>query len=288
MSSLPHPYTLRAILVLATLSFALMIGFYSLAFPAWPLLLLIAILAMNGAAYFYVDKIILKTLPISPARSSDCPEWFAQTAYLAEKANIPMPQLMIMQTHALNAFVIGRDQNHATIVLTTGLLNRLKKDEPAAVIAYCIVRILNHEIWLSTLVASIGMCMSLLSAKIQAYVRYALGRSFHGTPNAKIQQIILGFFSPFLALMIQLTLPRHNVFFVDEKAAELCGQSEPLMEVLTKCEHYHPRYEMPMINLYPTLAALCFVNPHHNRQWSLLFGTQPTVYDRLDRLEDYL
>lgn len=288
MKSLPHPYTLKTILVLAMLSFALMIGFYSLAFPGWPLFLLIAIFAIYGGAYFYSDKIILKSFPIVPARSRECSQWFAQTAYLAEKANIPMPQLMVMESNALNAFVIGRDQNHATIVFTTGLLNRLEKDEPAAVLAHCIVRILNHEIWLSTVVASLGLWISLLTAKLQAYVRYAFGRSFHGAPNTKVQQMILGVFSPFLALIIQLTLPRHNVFFVDEKAAELCEQPEALIEVLTKCDHYHPRYELSMLTFYPTIAALCFVNPHHNRQWSLLFGTQPSIYDRIDRLEDYL
>ncbi len=84
---------------------------------------------MNFVSYFWSDKIVLGVSGAKPIKKSDNPEIYRIVENLCIAAGLPTPKIYIIQDSAPNAFATGRDPKHAAIAFTSGILEKLNKQE---------------------------------------------------------------------------------------------------------------------------------------------------------------
>ena len=114
----------------------------------WPftiLIFLISIISSYGS-YYFSDQVVLSTSGAKPIKKSDNPGLYRIVENLAIGDGLPMPALYIINDPSPNAFATGRDQKHASVAVTTGLLDRLNKSELEGVIAHELSHVKNLDI----------------------------------------------------------------------------------------------------------------------------------------------
>jgi len=86
-------------------------------------------LMINVVTYFYSDTIVLKLYRAQPMNSQQYTWVYGTTQELSRKMNIPTPKLWLINTPMANAFATGRNPANGSVALTTGILQKLEKDE---------------------------------------------------------------------------------------------------------------------------------------------------------------
>ncbi len=118
---------------------------------------------MNMISYWFSDRIILKTAGAREITRQSHPELYNVTENLCITAGLPLPKIYIMPEAAPNAFATGRDQKHAAVAVTQGLLDRLERSELEGVIAHELSHIQNRDILIMTVVVTLVGVVTLLS-----------------------------------------------------------------------------------------------------------------------------
>ena len=214
-------------------------------------------------------------------------------------AGIPMPKVYIIGDTALNAFATGRDPEHAAVAITTGLRQKLTRDELQGVIAHEIAHIRHYDIRFSLLMATmVGLivfaCDAFLRATFYGAVigahRHRPRRSSQGGNGAQIilfvLALVLAVIAPLVARLIQMSYSRQREYLADAGAVELSRNPEGLASALSKLA----MDEEPLVDTANRGTAHMFiVNPlrkmriSHN-QLNSRFSSHPPVKQRIARL----
>jgi heat shock protein HtpX len=109
-------------------------------------------LVLAGFAYLYADRIVLKLSHARPASPDDEPRYHNLVEGLCVSAGLPKPELYLIDDDAPNSFATGRNPDHAAIVVTTGLLQKLSRMELEGILAHELSHIRSND----TLVTSLG------------------------------------------------------------------------------------------------------------------------------------
>src|SRR5271170_5839144 len=117
---------------------------------------------MNGAAYFFADKIALMSSGAQPISREQSPRLYAVMERLAAKANLPVPKLYMIPQAAPNAFATGRNPSHASVAVTQGLMELMDDEELEGVIAHELSHVRNYDILTSSIAATIAGAISWL------------------------------------------------------------------------------------------------------------------------------
>src|SRR5580658_9183521 len=118
---------------------------------------------MNGGAYFFSDKIALKSSGAVPIGREESPRLYAVMERLAAKANLPMPKLYLIPQAAPNAFATGRNPSHASVAVTQGLMEIMNDDELEGVIAHELSHVRNYDILTSSIAATIAGAVTFIA-----------------------------------------------------------------------------------------------------------------------------
>ena len=86
----------------------------------WITIMLVVVIAVNGIAYFYSDKIAIRAARAVPVTAAQFPELHQIVKGLADRAGIPMPRLYVSPSPQPNAFATGRNPNNAAVAVTAG------------------------------------------------------------------------------------------------------------------------------------------------------------------------
>ena len=97
---------------------------------------LVLAIAMNGFAYWFSDKLVLKMYRAQPVSEADAPELYSIVADLAQRARVPMPKVYVIPSDTPNAFATGRSPRHAAVAVTHGILRLLDRAELQGVLAH--------------------------------------------------------------------------------------------------------------------------------------------------------
>jgi heat shock protein HtpX len=238
---------------------------------------LIVAAAMNFAAFFWSDKIVLRMYRAQPVGPHDAPELYEIVARLAQKANIPMPRLYIIPDPALNAFATGRSPSHAAVAATEGILRAMTRDELEGVLAHELSHVLNRDTLISTVAATLAGAITHLAH----FFMFFGGRDDDDAPNPLVGLATM-LLAPFAAMLIQLAVSRSREYAADATGAALVGHPEGLARALQKLQVASAR--VPMHVPDPATAHLFIVNPLSGRSFAQLFSTHPPLEDRIARL----
>ncbi len=243
-----------------------------------PLALIFAVL-MNGIAYFFSAKIAIMAARAKPVTEAQFPELYRIVSGLAGRAGIPMPKLYVSPSDQPNAFATGRNPKHAAVAVTRGILPILDRRELEGVLAHELSHVLNRDILISSVAATMGAIITFL-ARLAWFIPIG-GGDRDRNPLAEVALLILG---PIAALLIQMAVSRSREFGADASGAKLTADPLALASALRKIEA-HSRGKLPATT-NPSTAHLFISNPFKGGAGlARMFSTHPPTAERVARLE---
>lgn len=126
---------------------------------------------MNFITYWFSDKIVLKMYKARQVSEAESPELYGMVRRLAQKAELPIPKVYIMDQEQPNAFATGRNPNSGAIAVTTGIMRILSREELEGVIGHELAHIMHRDILVGTIAATIAGAISYLSRPKPRWMR---------------------------------------------------------------------------------------------------------------------
>jgi heat shock protein HtpX len=239
----------------------------------------------NAFAYFFSDKIALRSSGAKPVSREQLPRLYAVMERLAAKANIPVPKLYVVPQAAPNAFATGRNPRHASVAVTEGLLQLMNDDELEGVIAHELSHVRNYDILISSIAATVAGAITYLSSMGRWAAIFGYGGRDDERNGGGLSALLLFFLAPLAALLLQLFLSRTREYSADETGARMVGNPYGLMSALQKLGAYNKK--IPSDAISPSTSALCIVKPLFGMGTvSSLFSTHPPLEDRIAALRE--
>ncbi|MDD5551815.1 MAG: M48 family metallopeptidase [Candidatus Pacebacteria bacterium] len=241
-------------------------------------------------SYWYSDKIILKTTRAIPVTKENEKEIYRIVENLCITAGLPVPKIYIIEEAQPNAFATGRDKDHAVIVVTRGLLEKLERSEIEGVIAHELSHVGNKDMLLQAVVVILVGVIALLSNLFLRISFFGGGRRNNDSGEFGLILMALGLIAailaPIAATLIQLSISRKREFLADSTGALLTRYPEGLASALEKISED----ETPLRGASNSNAHLFIANPFRGKQkksWiSKLFMTHPPIGERIKALRD--
>jgi len=237
---------------------------------------------LNFGSYWFSDKIVLKMYKAQEVSESSAPDLYNIVRNLALKASLPMPRVFIIPEETPNAFATGRNEKHAVVAVTEGIMRILKKEELEGVIAHELSHIKNKDILISSIAATIAGAISMLATMAQWAAIFGGGRSGDEDNGGGIIGLIaMAIFAPLAAAVIQMAISRSREYLADAGGASITKNPYGLasaLEKLTKASQVIP------MDVKPSTAHLFIVNPLSGKAFMKLFSTHPPLEERIARL----
>lgn len=278
-------------LALGFFAVVIVVGYAVALYYGDPSILFIAFIiavATNFYAYWASDKLVLSMSGARPATREEFFDFYTVTENLAIAAGLPLPKLYVIDDPAPNAFATGRDEEHAAVCATTGLLALLSRPELEGVVAHELSHIKNRDILLMTVAVVLAGFVALVADLFLRASFYGGGRRDREGGGALIMILaVLGIIlAPLAAKLIQLAVSRRREFLADASGALLTRYPEGLASALRKISSYN----LPLRRASHATAHLFidepFGKPEGGRTAWLerLFSTHPPVAERVTAL----
>jgi len=237
--------------------------------------------------YFKGDSVALAASGAKPIERRDRPELYDLVENLCITAGMPMPKVYIMHDPSANAFATGRDPEHASIAVTTGLLSIMTKAELEGVIAHELSHVKNYDIRVMTLVVVLVGVIVLLSDLILRSTFFRTGRRNQDSGQVALILVVVGLvlaiLSPIIAELIKLSVSRSREYLADASGSLLTRYPDGLADALQKIAEH----DRPMARANHATAHLFLANPfdpHVQKKFESLFSTHPPIEDRIAKL----
>lgn len=242
---------------------------------------------MNFGSYWFSDKIVLKMYGAKEIPKEENPKLHIMVEELARKAGLPKPKLCLVDMPSPNAFATGRNENHAVVAVSSGILQLLSDDELRGVLAHELSHIKNKDILVSTIAATLAGAISYL-----AQMAYWGGAVFGSRDNEEgagnmFGTIALLILTPVIATLLHLAISRSREYLADHTAAEISHDPRSLASALKKLHGYSQAHPLVGEPKHEATAHLFIVNPFKPSFLMSLFSTHPPMEERVKRLENF-
>jgi heat shock protein HtpX len=256
------------------------------------LALAIGVGAVSGiGTYFSGDKLVLTVSGARPVDDATAPQLMNVVREMAVAANVPMPAVYTIDDTAPNAFATGRDPAHASIAITTGLLEKLDREELQGVIAHEMSHVRNFDIRFSLIV---GVMVGAIAILADFFLRFTFWGGLSGRRSSRdsggngaaaviaIIAIVLAILAPIVAKFIQLAVNRQREYLADSSGVELTRDPYGLERALAKIGTDKEVLEVANRGT----QHMYFTNPikKFEARASGLMDTHPPILDRINRL----
>ena len=237
--------------------------------------------AMNVFSYWFSDKMVLKMYNAQEVDAASAPQFYNMVRDLAQRANLPMPRVYIIDEQQPNAFATGRNPEHAAVAATTGILQLLSARELRGVMAHELAHVAHRDILISTISATMAGAISALAN----FAMFFGGRSEDGRPANPLAGIAVALLAPLAASLIQMAISRSREYEADRGGAEISGEPDALADALGKIQMYaEGRIPMGPAEAHPETAQMMILNPLSAGGIKGLFSTHPPTEERIARL----
>ena len=254
--------------------------------PGFVYIAVIFSLFMNFFSYWYSDKVALAMAGARPIQREENLELYRIVENLCITAGLKVPKIYIINDPSPNAFATGRNQEHAAMAVTSGLLEMMNKNELEGVIAHELSHVGNKDILISTVVVVLVGFIALLSDFFLRMQFFRGGRRSdreegQGQAIMMLIGVALAILAPIAATLIQLAISRKREFLADTDGALLTRYPEGLASALVKIS----QYPTPLRRVNKATAHLYIDSPlkgKHGASWlAKLFMTHPPVEERI-------
>lgn len=266
---------LKTTMLLAGLTALFMALGYMLGGSGGAMIALLVAFGMNIFTFWNADKIVLRMHDAREVDIDSAPEFYSMVRNLAQRAELPMPKVYIIDSPHPNAFATGRNPENAAVAATTGLMNMLTRDEIEGVMAHELAHVKNRDTLIMTMVATIAGAISML-ANFGLFFRSGDDRS---GGLAALAAVLV---APFAAMIVQMAISRTREYGADRGGAEISGKPMALASALAKISGAAQAIRNPVSEANPSAAQLYIVPT----QVSELFSTHPATENRIAALQD--
>lgn len=241
---------------------------------------------MNFWAYWNSDKQVLSMTNARPAKREEFFDFYTVTENLAITAGIQVPKLYVIQDPAPNAFATGRDEKHAVVCATTGLLAMMSRVELEGVIAHELSHVRNRDILLMTMAVTLAGFVAIVADIFLRMSFFGGGRRDDregGNALMMILAVVGIVLAPLAATLIELAISRRREYLADASGALLTRYPEGLASALGKIGSY----SQPMLKPSHATAHLFIGDPFGPKPSDFIdrmFSTHPPIKDRIKAL----
>lgn len=246
---------------------------------------------MSLGSYFAGDRLVLGVSGAREVSQEEAPQLHNVVREMTIAANIPMPKVHVINDTAPNAFATGRDPRHASIAVTTGLLQKLNREELQGVIGHELSHVRNYDIRFALIVGVMVGSIAILS---DFFLRFTFwggsGRRSRDRDGGGLQliffviAIVLAILAPIAASLVQLAVSRQREFLADASSVEITRNPHGLQGALAKIATDQEVLEVANRGT----QHLYFANPikKFESRSSGLFSTHPPILERINRLRE--
>jgi heat shock protein HtpX len=240
---------------------------------------------MNLISYWFSDKIVLRMYGAREVTEAEAPVLYGITRDLAMRSNLPMPKVYVIPSDAPNAFATGRNPKHAAVAATEGILRLLNRDELMGVMAHELSHVMNRDILIGTIAATIAGAISMIANMAQwgmIFGGYGGRRDDNEGAGNMISAIAMMILAPIAAALVQMAISRSREYQADATGARISGNPIALANALRKLQMGSQRIPL---DANPATAHMFIVNPLRGGGIVSLFSTHPPMEERIARLE---
>ena len=269
--------------------FGYVIGYAWLGDPTralFGLVLALVVGTFSGLATYYGgDRMVLAASRAKEITHDDAPILFNVVEEMAIASGLPMPKVYIIEDSAPNAFATGRDPEHASVAVTSGLLEKLNRDELQGVVAHEMSHVGNYDIRYAMLVGILVGTTVLISDFFLRGLWFGGGRGRQREGGGQIQLIMIviavvfAILAPLFARLLQLSISRQREYLADATAVQLTRNPKALADALQEISDDHEVLEVAN----RATAHLYIVNPikKFEKRAKGLFSTHPPIEERI-------
>ncbi|MCX7704718.1 MAG: M48 family metallopeptidase [bacterium] len=280
---------LISVILLGIIGYLIDTSYFKNKFPVMTIVAVLVAVINSLISYYYGDKMVLASVD---ARMPDTAV-FKEQQYvnivneMSIAAGIPRPQAFVMEEPSPNAFATGRDQQHSSICVTTGLLDTMNREELQGVIAHEMGHIRNRDILTMTMVAAITGAIVLLSDWARRNIFYSSGRKRSGKGSSGLFLLIiliLMVIAPIVARLMAMAVSRAREYMADASSAEFTRNPLALASALEKIQQH---YDKVVDRATEGTAHLFISDPrnskinNHESFFANLFSTHPPIHKRI-------
>lgn len=283
---------LIAVFIAFVAVFGYVIGFAWIGDPTgalFGLVLAFTVGTVSGIATYYGGaRMVLAASRAREVTHDEAPVLYNVVEEMALAGGLPMPKVYIIDDTAPNAFATGRDPEHAAVAVTSGLLEKLDRDELQGVMAHEMSHVGNFDIRYAMLVGVLVGTTVLISDFFLRGLWWGGGRRMGGNRGGgggQIQLImmlvgiVLAILAPIFARLLQLSISRQREYLADATAVKLTRNPKGLADALEKISGDKEVLEAAN----RATAHLYIVNPikRFERRAKGLFSTHPPIEERV-------
>ena len=239
-------------------------------------------LVTTFGSYWFSDRLAIASMRARPVSEQEAPDLYRIVRELSAKAGKPTPRIYVAPTESPNAFATGRNENHAAVCCTQGILEILNERELRGVLGHELMHVYNHDILTSAIASAM--------ATVITYLGYSLmylggGRDNRDSgPLGAVGLLLSMILAPIGASLIQMAISRTREYDADEDGSRLTQDPEALASALNKITAGASARPMRQTAGTQLVSSMMIANPFSSGGFSRLFSTHPPTADRIARL----
>jgi heat shock protein HtpX len=242
---------------------------------------------MSFVSYRYGDRLVLRVSKAVPADPAQYPKLHNLVEGLCIAAGTPKPAIYVIEDASPNAFATGRDPEHASIAVTTGLLEIMNRVELEGVLGHELSHITNRDMLVNTLAATLVGVVALISGWMRRILFWGGGRRKGSLPIVLIIGIVGAILAPIAAQLIRFAISRRREYLADANGALLTRYPPGLASALRKISQSPNQLRVAnnaTAHLWLSQPSRAAGEGHTGIE--RLFSTHPPIEERIKILED--
>jgi heat shock protein HtpX len=247
---------------------------------------------LGAGSYFSGDSLVLAVSGARQVDETSAPQLINVVREMSLAANVPMPKVYVIDDTAPNAFATGRDPEHASVAISSGLLEKLDREELQGVMGHELSHVRNYDIRFALIVGVLVGSIALLADFFLRFTFWGGGRRSRdrdGGGNSIqaimfVVAIVLAVLAPIASRLVQLAVNRQREYLADASSVELTRNPYGLERALAKISADQEVLEVAN----RATQHMYFTNPikKFEERSKGLFSTHPATVDRINRLRE--
>jgi len=254
-------------------------------------------IALAWGSYFNSDKIAIAASRAKPADETEYRRYHNLVEGLCIAAGLPKPKLYVVDDAAPNAFATGRNPKHASLAVTTGLLQIVNRVELEGVVAHELSHVKNYDILVTTIaVLAVGVIALLADIGLRfAFWGSMTDRRDNSSSDSgplgavlAVASLAILMLAPFAGYLMQMAMSRNREYLADASGVQLTRYPPGLISALEKLRDDHAVVH----NATKATAQMWIEQPletdekKQGSKFNKLFDTHPPLEDRIARLQE--
>jgi heat shock protein HtpX len=241
-------------------------------------------------SYYGGDQLVLASSHAREVDAQQAPQLFDVVGEMATAAGVPMPKVYIIDDPSPNAFATGRDPQHSSIAVTSGLLQKMNREELQGVIGHEMSHVRNYDIRYTLIVGVLVGSIALLAQLFLRYTFWFGGGRRSGNDNNSggglailflVIGVVMAILAPIFTALVQMAVSRQREYLADASSVELTRNPHGLENALAKLASDNE----PLHSANGATQHLYIANPLKKLGGgSSLLSTHPPIVDRINRL----